>query len=111
MSLNSSHLQHDKVRHSKLQHMQESPDSLLQDTRSELGDLPWRNPSSSTGYFPWQDGFGGFRDSSLGVLLDVLGDDVAVKFLGGAAEELEGHDEENDADAGACEHAVGFDLP
>lgn len=45
------------------------------------------------------------------VLGDVLLDKVAVEFLDGAAEELEGHAEEEDADAGSGEHARGGDVP
>lgn len=44
-------------------------------------------------------------------LVGVLLDEEAVVLLGQAAEELQSHDEEDDADAGARKHALGLDLP
>jgi hypothetical protein len=41
----------------------------------------------------------------------VLVDDVAVVFFAGAAEGFKNDDEEDDADAGAGEGAVGSDAP
>lgn len=41
----------------------------------------------------------------------MLADEISVVFLDGAAEEFEGYAEEEDADAGACEHAGGCDAP
>lgn len=38
-------------------------------------------------------------------------DEVAVVFLCGAPEQFEGHDEEDDADAGTGHHGFGFYLP
>ena len=41
----------------------------------------------------------------------MLGDDVSVIFLAGAAEKLEEDDEEDDANARAGKHAFGGDVP
>jgi hypothetical protein len=41
----------------------------------------------------------------------MLGHDVAVVFFACAAQELEDDDEENYADAGAGEGALGLDAP
>lgn len=40
-----------------------------------------------------------------------LAQDVAVVFFGAAAEEFEGDDEQDDANAGAGEHAPRCDVP
>ena len=41
----------------------------------------------------------------------MLADEKAVVLLDRAPEELERHDEQDDADAGACEHACRGDVP
>lgn len=41
----------------------------------------------------------------------MLPDDEGVVLSGRAAEEFEGHDEKNDADAGSCHHTAGSDVP
>lgn len=111
--------QHDKVRHSKLQHMQQRPDRLLQDSRTEplhsdrctacsarigsraivLGAVAGRSRAREPGSGCGGDGLG------------MLADEEAVVFFGGAAQELERDDEEDDADAGASEHALAGDVP
>jgi hypothetical protein len=40
-----------------------------------------------------------------------LPDDARVVFLGQASQGFEGHDEQDDADAGQGEGAVGADVP
>ena len=37
--------------------------------------------------------------------------DVAIIFLAYPTQELKGHDEEDDPDAGTGEHTVGCDMP
>jgi hypothetical protein len=43
--------------------------------------------------------------------LGVLRDDITIKFLGSATKEFEEENEEDDADTGAGEHALGTDVP
>lgn len=114
--------QHDKVRDSKLNHVYQRTDCLLEHAWAEgrhggagrasqlaivdgfealLGGIGWGSGLGCCG------GGGGRLLELVGVLLH----DEAVVLLGQAAEELEGHDEEDDADAGAGEHALGLDLP
>ena len=40
-----------------------------------------------------------------------LSDDVAIIFLRGSTQELERHDEQDDADTGAGKHAARSDVP
>lgn len=114
--------QHDKARDSKLNHVYQRTDGLLEHAWAEgrHGDAGRASQLAAVdglearlGGIGWGSGLGcggGGRGRFLelgGVLLD----DEAVVLLGQAAEELEGHDEEDDADAGAGEHALGLDLP
>jgi len=57
----------------------------------------------------------GFRHAVSGLLLLLLklslSADVAIIFLRGLAQKLERHDKQDDADAGAGEHAARSDVP
>lgn len=90
-------LQHDEIGHGKLDHVEESSHSLLENGRSE----PWccccfciyetlrrSRIILARGDLAAGDG----REC-------MLADEVAVVFLDGAAQELKGHGQENDADA------------
>lgn len=104
--------QHDKVSHSELHHVQKRADRLLTDVGAEGRDANGAGGSAV-------GGLAAIRASSIVAnrrrrtleLGDVLADDVAVEFLDGAAESFEGHDKEEDADAGSGEHALGSDVP
>lgn len=88
--------------------MQQRADGLLPEVRAEGGDGCARRSVAVLAAIRGRGRGGGGGCLVSG---DVLLDDVAVPFLDGAAEELEGHDEEDDADAGAGEHTLAGDAP
>ncbi|KAL3958604.1 hypothetical protein ACCO45_006766 [Purpureocillium lilacinum] len=105
--------QHEKVRDRELEKVQEGADRLLEDVGPE-GRHDGRTDTAGGG--------GDRRGSVLAtdgaavgtcalVLGDVLADEEAVELLDGAADELERHGEEEDADAGTGEHAARGDVP
>ena len=120
-----THQQHDEIRHGKRAHVQKRPDCLLQHIRSELArgvsGLSPANPTGrhQTARLPRPTGAAlavgrrgrGRGAGSSGRFRLVSAEEIAVVFLGSAAEGLQHHDEEDDADAGTAEHAGGGDVP
>lgn len=110
------HIQHNKVRHSKSRHVYQRPNSLLQHIRSERRRRRGRRTAGNecsailavVGGGAGRDRRGGRSGSEF---LLVLVQDVAVVLLARATEELKCDDEEDDADAGPGENAVGGDAP
>lgn len=113
--------QHEDIADEKGEHVQESPDGLLQNIWSERGNgtaaaagdcrggrLVGAVEGGAAACGCGGDGDGDGDGLTLG---DVLPDEVSVVFLDGAAEELEGQGEEEDADAGAGEHGGRGDAP
>lgn len=106
--------QHDPVRQSKVERMQQSAYGLLPNRRSERrhrgeprGAALLRDQRPVRGLRGAVRAGRGERRSRLRVPLD----QVPVVHLGGAAQELEEDDEQDDADAQPREPAARFDLP
>lgn len=112
------HLQHDKVCDGKLKQMQQRPDGLLEERRAERrrdrnaagaeGSRAFAAVLTARGRIVARSCKGACACDDPG---GVGADEVAVVLLAGAAEGLEGQDEEHDAYAGAGKHAGGRNVP
>jgi hypothetical protein len=113
--------QHDKVRNGKLNHVYQRTDCLLEHAWAEgrhggadrASQLAAVDGLEALGGIGWGSrlGCGGGGSRRFLELVGVLLDDEAVILLGQAAEEFQGHDEEDDTNARAGKHALGLDLP
>lgn len=106
--------QHENIGNEKGQQVQECPNTLLPNVGSKRRNHGTSRPSSYRGAVLAANRIGGASDSRAGRSLElghVLADKESVILLDGAAEELENHAEEKDADAGAGKHAGGCDFP
>lgn len=118
--------QHDEIRNRELGHMERGPDKLLEQRRPHRavidtssgggGDIGVRTLVRGRGRGAvtfWDGSSCSCRRRQRGHLPPHTGtaDDVGVVFAAHAAQEFKNHDEADDTDAGAAEHAVGGDVP
>lgn len=89
--------------------MQQRADRLLQNTRAKARRSNKRRGVCRRG-LRTVGTTSGRRDGGREGL-DMLADDIAIVFLAGAAQSLEDDYEQNHADAGAREGALGLDAP
>lgn len=114
-------VQHNKVGHSKLAHMQQSTHSLLKHGRPEATRRGGTNGlhfhavalglSVLRGLLLGTAGITSSRDIGAAVVDGMLTDEQGVVLLDHPAQKLEEHDEQEHADAGTCKHAAAGDLP
>ena len=110
--------QHKNISNEKRQQVQKRPNTLLPHIRSKRRNHRTRRRTSrrhSSTIFATQrlgsSSSGVGRSRRMLKLGNVLADEKPVVFLDGAAEKFEDNAEEEDADAGAGEHAGGCDAP
>lgn len=107
-------LQHHEVSYSKLNHVQESSDSLLDDGRSKAAAITLEHLGQQIAVALARTAVratGWASRCSGGLTSDMVADQVGIILLDGTAEELERHDEQYNSDTGPGEHAGGGDVP